>query len=329
MVAASGRAQSVSTEMVGDVVSIDPASRRITLKTDQGETVEMSVRDNAPVLRVAPGAKDLKSAPRITLAEIATGDRVAASTHKLGDRIEAGSIAVMAKSELSEQRRREQAEWQARGAGGIVTASDPSAQSVTLKAGQRTVTVLTNDKTEFRRYAPDSVKFSDSRPSSFAEIKPGDQLRVLGDRSGDGNTVTAERLISGAFRQLAGTIRSIDPASGVVTITDLATKQPFSFRVKPDSTLKSMPPQMAAMLARRLRPGGEQAGQEEPANTAQRRARPGLPTRPEGPPAARNGDISQMLDRLPPAALTDLKPGDAVILSATSGAGCENRFKRL
>jgi hypothetical protein len=152
-------------------------------------------------------------------------------------------------------------------------------------------------------------------------MKPGDQLRVLGDRSADGNTVTAERVISGAFRQVAGTIRSIDPASGVVTVTDLATKQPFSFRVKPDSTLKSMPPQMAAMLARRLRPGGEQSGQEEPANTAQRRARPGLPVRPEGPPAARNGDISQMLDRLPPAALTDLKPGDAVILSATGGVG--------
>jgi Cu/Ag efflux protein CusF len=308
-----------STQVVGEVVSIDPASRRITIKTDQGATVEMSIRDNAPVLGVAPGAKDLKSAPRITLAEIAAGDRVAASTHKLGEKIEAGSIAVMARSELSEQRRREQAEWQARGAGGIVSATDPGAHSITLKSGQRTITVLTNEKTEFRRYAPDSVKFSDSRPSSFEEMKPGDQLRVLGDRSADGNTITAERVVSGAFRQVAGTIRSIDAATGMVTITDLATKQPFSFRVKPDSTLKSMPPQMAAMLARRLRPDGEQPGAEEPANTAQRRARPGLPARPEGAPAVRNGDVTQMLDRLPPAALTDLKPGEAVILSATSG----------
>jgi Cu/Ag efflux protein CusF len=120
-----GSAQSSSAQLVGEVVAVDAASRQITLKTDQGDSVIISVRENAPVLRVPAGSKDLKTAPRISLAEIAAGDRVAASAHKVGDRMEAGSLVVMAKSEVSEQRRREQAEWQSRGAGGIVVSADP------------------------------------------------------------------------------------------------------------------------------------------------------------------------------------------------------------
>ena len=34
-----------------------------------------------------------------------------------------------------------------------------------------------------RRYAPDSIKFGDAKPSSFGELKVGDQLRALGDRT--------------------------------------------------------------------------------------------------------------------------------------------------
>jgi Cu/Ag efflux protein CusF len=316
--AQSAAAQNAATQVVGEVASVDAASRQVTLKTDRGDTVAIWVRENAPVLRVAAGAKDLKSAPRITLADVAVGDRVAASTHNVGDRIEAGSLAVMTKSDLSEQRRREQAQWQTRGTRGIVAASDAAAHTLSVKAGQRTVTVQTTGTTDFRRYAPDSVKFSDARPSSFAEIQPDDQIRVLGDRAADGSTVTAERIVFGAFRQIAGTIRSIDVASGEITVSDLATKKPLTVRVKPDTTLKSLPAPMAAMLARRLRPGGEQEGAP---GTAQRMARPGGGAGPDGGAGGMRagGDINQMLERLPATALADLKPGDAIMMSTTAG----------
>jgi Golgi nucleoside diphosphatase len=46
----------------------------------------------------------------------------------------------------------------------------------------------------FFRYAADSVNLNDARPSSFAEIKVGDQLRALGQKSEDGSRLAAEEI---------------------------------------------------------------------------------------------------------------------------------------
>ena len=49
-------------------------------------------------------------------------------------------------------------------------------------AGTQSVVFPVTDKTEMRRYAPDSIKFADAKPSKFTELKVGDQLSALGDR---------------------------------------------------------------------------------------------------------------------------------------------------
>ena len=75
-----------------------------------------------------------------------------------------------------------------------------SGDKITLTTGAgQTVNVVTTPQTTFRRYAPDSVKFSDAKPSSMSELKAGDQARVLGDKTGD--AVTAEVVVSGSFPQ--------------------------------------------------------------------------------------------------------------------------------
>ena len=66
---------------------------------------------------------------------------------------------------------------------------------------------------DFRRYAPDSVRFSDAKPGSFADLKVGDQLRVLGEKNADGTRIKAEAIVSGSFRNIAGVIKSIDASA--------------------------------------------------------------------------------------------------------------------
>jgi len=56
----------------------------LTLTTDAGQEVAVSVADGARILQLAPGSTDLKTAQTITLADIAAGDRVLVSG-KAGD----------------------------------------------------------------------------------------------------------------------------------------------------------------------------------------------------------------------------------------------------
>ena len=90
--------------------------------------------------------------------------------------------------------------------------SRPRGQAISIKAGSPTLTVEPSPDADIRRYAPDSARFADAQPGSLAEIKPGDQMRVLGNPSDDGSVVKAEKIVFGTFRQLAATVISVNPA---------------------------------------------------------------------------------------------------------------------
>jgi hypothetical protein len=293
MLAGVAVGQSQSGQVIGEVTALDAQSRQISLKTDQGEAVTVTVGDSTSFRRVPPGAKDLTTAMRIGLSDLGVGDRVIAIGQRADDRktVEARSVIVMSRSDLTQQRLREQEGWQKRGVAGTVSAVDPGANTFTIKSGAKNVAVQPSGKTEYRRYTPDSVKFSDARPSSLAEIKVGDQVRVLGDKGGDGTSIVAERIVSGSFRQIAATISSMNAEAGEIVVKDLATKKTLTVRVNSDSTMRKLPPAMAAALARRYQPG-----------------------------AAKGEDSGQTLDRLPAMPLSELKPGDAIMLSSTTGS---------
>ncbi len=305
------------SQIVGEVVSLDAANRRITLKGDNGVSTDLLVRPNAPVLRVAPGSKDVKSGERIGLADIAQGDRVAATPHQTQNGIEAGTLVVMAKAAISQEQQREVEEWR-RAAGGLVTSVDPAAGAFTIQSPQGPLVVKTSPSTDFKRYAKESVRYADAVPSSLDAIHTGDQVRVLGKRNLDEGSIAAERVVSGAFRQFAGTIKSVDADKGEIQITDLATKAPVMVQVNADTKLKRLPDQMAAMLAMRYHSGGTAGAPSSARSQADRQdVRPQQAGR--GPAGGRGMgavDINQMLDRLPAAPLAELKPGEAVMLSS-------------
>jgi hypothetical protein len=309
-------APAVRREVVGSVTAVTPQTRQVSLQTDKGETIAVTTGDVTLILHMAPGVTDPAKAPRMTLPEIHEGDRVVAYYRGAADQkaVQATSLVVRTKADLAEIARRELDDWRRRGTVGLVTAVDVGSKSITLKVGSRSVTVTSSDKTEYRRYSLDSAKPADAKPSSLAEIKVGDQVHALGDRSPDGATTTAEIVYAGTFRQLAATVVSVNAASGEMQVKDLATKKPLTIRVDSDSIMKKLDPETSATLARRYGPGRGQGAAAGSAPDGRGGQRGGGGGRGAG------GDLSQILDRLPAIPLAELKAGDAVMVSTTMGS---------
>src|SRR5579859_5059146 len=304
---------------VGVVKSIH--EKNLVLKTDAGPEISIAVPDGARIVRLAAGQTDLKTAPAITFAEIQVGDRMLLRGRAAanGD-IEATTIVVMKQADLAQKQQHDREDWQKRGAGGIVSAIDPAAGTFTVSVTPTlSVLVKTSKETGFLRYAPNSVKFSDAQKGTIDQIKIGDQLRARGARSADGKELTAEEVISGTFRNIAGTISSIDAANNTITVKDLLAKKSVVIKFNSDSQLRKLSPQMAQRLAFFLKggaqaaQGGPPAGGQTPASGAPAGNNAQAP-RPGGAP-----DFQQMLSRIPAVTLADLQKEDAVMVVATQG----------
>jgi co-chaperonin GroES (HSP10) len=285
----------------------------LTLKTDAGQEVVVSVADGARILQLAPGSTDLKTAQTIALKDIAVGDRVLVSG-KAGENagaLAASRVILMKSSDIAQKHEMEQADWQRHGSGGIVSAVDAGAGTVTISIGAKKVAVTTSGTTQFRRYAGDSVKFEDAKPSTLAQIQVGDQLRVRGAKSDDGSSIQAEEIVSGSFKNLAGVIATLDTAKGTLTLKDLTTKKTVTVTVTANSNVRTLPPQAAAMFAARAKGGAAGAA---PQGAGQADAAAG---RPGGAGRSAGGDLSQLVARLPNKTIADLKVGDAVMIVAS------------
>jgi co-chaperonin GroES (HSP10) len=306
-------ASAPAARQLGTVMAI--TGDGLTLKTDAGQQVTITVASGAHILQLAPGSTDLKTAQPIELKDIAVGDRILASG-KAGDSaatFEASRVILMKSGDIAQKHQMEQADWQKRGTGGIVSAVDPNTGALTVSVGAKKIVVNTSSKTQFRRYAGDSVKFEDAKPGTLAQIQPGDQLRVLGMKSDDGSSIQAEEIVSGSFKNLAGLIATIDASKGTVTLKDLTTKKTVTVIITANSNVRALPPEAAARFAARAK--GEAAnasGAGAPApQGGEGSARPGGAGRSAG------GDLSQLVSRLPNKTIADLKVGDAVMIVAS------------
>jgi hypothetical protein len=329
---ASSAASSQPVRPIGVVTQLQPGS--LTLHTDAGPDLEVLLPDGVPVLRVPPGAKDLKTAAKITLSEISPGDRVFVRGRISDDQksVLATSVIVMSQTDLAKKREAERLEWRRRGIGGLVQAVNPEAKEITISVlntpptpGNPTHPVIITLKPSavLLRYAPDSVKFSDAKPGTFGEIQVGDQVRALGAKSEDGSHFAAEKLVSGTFLTLSATVVSVDAADGTVTVKDLASGKPVLVRTNADSQLHQLPPFLAQMIAA-FNSGGPPAGAAPEGRAAGwAGGRPGAERPGAGAgPGRGNGtrDIQQMLERTPAFTLSELKPGEPLIVVSTKGA---------
>jgi hypothetical protein len=316
--AAQAQQAPASSRVIGTVASVSGNS--VSVKTDAGPVVSVAVPDTANIVRTAPGSKTLTGATKIALGDVGTGDRVLMLV--AGDPPTAKVVVVNKQSDIAAKQQQEQADWAKRGVGGLVKSVDATAGTVTITATNRTLVIHTTPSTIIRRYAPDSVKFSEAQPSTLAAIQPGDQVTARGDRSGD--DVTAEEIVSGSFRNVAGTVVSTDASSGTLTVKDLVTKKTVIIRTTPDSDLRKLDPQMAQMIAVRLRAAGNGAGNGAAASGAGA-AGGGGQYRGQGGQGGQGGGqgggnaLARVLQRSPEIHVSDLHKGDAVMIVATSG----------
>jgi hypothetical protein len=296
----------------------------LTLTTDAGAEIKVVVSADAKLLRVPPGSKDLKEAAPLQFADLQAGDRILVRG-KPGDdpnSMVASSVVAMKKTEIAEKQSHEREEWQRHGIGGLVRSVDASSGVITIgtttATGNKDIAIHAASTTILRRYAPGSVKFDDAKPSTLAEIK-------------------TEEIVSGAFRNIAGMIVSIDGAGGSFTVNDLATKKNVEVKLLADSQLRKLPQPMAQRIAIGLK--GASADASGPGGAAKPGAAPSAPSTAPAPQVqpgmgaggsggfgggmngagrAGSGDLQQMLSRLPANSLADFQKGDAVMIVATA-----------
>jgi hypothetical protein len=287
------------SQISGTVTKVGASVPHLLLKSDQGADVSVTITDRTVIRRIPPGETDPKKGVPIKLPDVAAGDRAVIVGPSPADPQTwiATAVLVMARSDVASIHQRDQEVWKTRGTNGIVIAVDEAAGTVSIRGGQQTHTVRPSEKTAYLRYSLDSPRFADARPSTFSEIRIGDQMSVLGNKSEDGATIQAERVVSGSFRQIAATTTAVNAQIGELLVKDVATKKPLTMQVDSDSTMKKLPGPAARNLARRYAPGAQPRGAGNG-----------------------SGDISQMLDNLPAMPLSELKPGDAIMASTTQGS---------
>jgi ribosomal protein L24 len=308
--------------VTGDVVSIDPAN--VVLKTAEGD-LNVSLTDKTEYKRVPPENPVLKAAVPAAFADIGVGDKLLVTGMMSADKksLPAKSVYLMTKSDIAGRHQKDKERWATRGISGRITAVNQDTKQITVEVrglGAATSIVLTpKEEAKFRRYAPNSITYSEAVVSKISDISAGDMIRAVGDRSADGASFAAEEIVTGAFQTHAGTVKSVDAAKNEVVITELQSKKDVTVSLASTSILKKFPEQMAQMMAARQAgggaggPGGQGGGQmQRPAGGGQ--------GGPGGPGGGVRGGIDDMLERFPSITAADLKVGEMIAISSSKTA---------
>jgi hypothetical protein len=322
--------------IIGVVSAADEATHSLTVKLDVGESYKVSVVATTKLLRLAPGETQLSKAQPIQFNDISIGDRVLAQgpLNDAEKTVEALRVIDMSQADLAKKHQQEQADWQHRSVAGTATVKDEQNGALTLRlpammADGQLVKVAVSNKTIYKRYIPDSVKYADAKPSTLAEIETGDQVRVLGNKD-DAGTVQAEQVVSGAFVTLAATVVSVDAAAGLVQAKNMQNGKPLTIKITADSNLRRMPPMGSGAAGGGQAgawAGGAGGGQQRPVGAASgappavAQAGPGNGA-PGGAPGGgqrRGGDISRLIEHMDKIAVDALKPGETIVVASSRG----------
>ncbi len=317
-----------ATLAAGEVTSV--ATDKIVLQTKDG-TIEVVLSDKTEYKRIPPENPILPAAVASSFSEIGVGDKLLVTGKVSEDKklISAKAVYLLTKSDIAQKNTKEREEWKTRGISGQIKAINPLTKEITVSVrsiiGSKNVMVTPKDQARILRYAPDSVDYNQAVASSFSEIKVGDSLRALGDKNTDGSTLSAEKIISGAFQTIAGTITAIDTEKNEITINSIQTKKDITITVGKNSVLKQFPAEMAQRMAQfqiaqasGIQPGG-QGGTRPPQGNAPGGQGGGAGLRGGGG----GGSIDDMLERFPNITVADLKVGEMIAASSTKSANTE------
>ena len=325
----------VVSGVIGEVKAIDAGAKQMIVRADSGVLFTVNLSDKTQYKRMALGQTTLTTATDISLTEIGPGDRVWARWRPGSDQktVPSAQVVVMSKADVAKKQEQERAEWRRRGVSGIVAALNRETKEITvssrtLAGTPQSVIIPVTDKVMIRRYPPDSIpKYSEAKPSRFEELKTGDQLRALGDKSADGTHLTAEEVVFGSFRIAGGTVTAIDVANNEIKINDLQTKKPLTIVLRPESVLRRFPEGglfgggPGAGGPGRPNPGGTSPGPGQGRPNQPSTGGGGAGPQGAGPRGGGGGmNMADLLERLPIISIKDLKVGDTVIMSSLQGS---------
>lgn len=308
-----------SAHLIGTVTAVNAANQSITVKQDKtGKQYTAELAGTKTILSVPPGTKpaDLKNvAKRITADDIRAGDRVEvfyASSSASGNTVAARAAVVMSAHALQAVHSAEAEAWQ-RSTAGIVSAVDAGAHTVTVNVrsaeGTKPVTLTTTAATQFTRYSPEDPRTP--APAQLTDLQPGDVVRVIGQRSGDGSAIAAQKIYL-APRQLPAVVVSVSAANNTLIVKDLRNKHRMSIVVNSQTEIRKLSQQSAHMLARQLKPELHAQSQPQPGELSQSAPRQSV----HGP-----ANLSRIIESAPRISIADLKHGDAVVISGAAVSG--------
>ncbi|MCD9187836.1 MAG: hypothetical protein LUM44_15555 [Pyrinomonadaceae bacterium] len=331
--------------VTGDVVNL--ADAKIVLQTKDG-SLDISLTDKTEYKRVQPDNPSLKNAVTSALSDIGAGDKLAISGFYSDDKktLRARTIYLMTKADISKTQSDRAEQWRTRSINGKVTSVNPQTGQVTVEVGglmnKTNIVLSAKGNAKIMRYAPDSIEYAKAKPSTLSEIKAGDTLLALGDKSADGLSFAAEEVVTGSFQTVAGTVKSIDAAKNEVVITNIQTKKDVVIAVSQTTLQKKFPEEfaqrMAMMSAGGMRPGGQGAPNGQGGQAGQGGMRPPQGQTPQGAGQPNpngqgggfgggmrggQGGIDAMLERFPSITVADLKAGDMIAVSSTKTANVD------
>ncbi|HXG82694.1 MAG TPA: hypothetical protein VNI84_01585 [Pyrinomonadaceae bacterium] len=335
----------VQTNLIGEVTAIDQSAGKIVVQTEAKTSVTVTVNDKTVFRRVAPGQTSLAGAEQITVADVKIGDRVLIPGGVAAEQAAVRQFIVMAREAINAQRDKERETRRARTINGQITAVNAEKREIIIQARGRgnaeALTVAASPNAKLTRYAPDSLKPADAKPGAFADLRVGDQIRVVGDKNADGTRVAAEEILSGSVTRSVGTISEINQTRGEVVVKNAETGQLTTVAVGKNTTLRRISPEVADALKQRFdrrrerraeRASGnaeqppQQTQENRRRNRGERRNRAGGDANQNNNPAgnqAGNRNPQQMFENLPAIKIADLKKGDAVLITATSGGNSQ------
>ncbi len=323
--------------LTGDVVSINETL--LVLKTKDG-ALNVGLTATTEFKKVPPDNPKLSAATAAAASDISVGDKLLVTGILSDDKMSlpAKAVYLMTKSDIAQRNQADTQRWATRGISGKVASANKDTGQLTIEvrglSGTQSVTVTPRSGAKFLRYKQDSVQYSEAIAGTIVDVQAGDMVRALGDRSSDGLSFSAEEIITGAFRTVAGTVKSVNPDGTEIVITELQSKKDVTVSIGRGSTLKKFPEEMAMRMAGNggTQPGtgqggGRLAGAGAPGGTPSGTAgAPGMgrPGMGGGPRAG----IDDMYERFPVITAAELKAGDMIAVSS-SKSGAEDRITAI
>jgi hypothetical protein len=322
--------------VLGTIEKVDTAAKSITVKPPKADaSTTVKFNEQTTFMKMPAGETDTKKATPATAADIAEGDSVIARVLTADPTGKpARTIYIEKQADLAQRREKTLEEWKT-ATSGTVTAVEPGVIKVTAKvAGSPTpkeITIDVSGRVEYTHYNPENGKYESG---ALADVKPGNQVRVLGEKNADSTHIKATDLGTGSFKTIGLQIKSIDTAGNSISGIETASKAPVTISLRADTSLKKFNDMSAMMVARQLNPtyqqpggrggrgGGAPGGGGAPAGAA-----PGAGGEaPAGGGMGRGGgrgrggmDIGKIIEQQPAIQLSELKPGDAIIVTGATG----------